>query len=400
MAAERHVLIVAGEASGDRHGAGLVRASLARDSGLLFEGVGGRAMADAGVTLHQDAAHMGVVGLVEVLRSLRLHLRTLRQLRRILREGRPSLCVLVDYPDFNLALAKTARQVGVPVLYFVSPQVWAWRRGRIRTIARRVDRMLVLLPFEEELYREAGVPVEFVGHPLADEIPGPADREACRARLGLQPAGPVVGLLPGSRLSEIERHLDPLLEAAARVAGAHPRALFLLPVASTLDAGAVREAVAARGGPPVRVVEESFDEVVGACDVAAVASGTATLEVGLRGVPLVVFYRTSPLTHAIARRVVRLPWVSLVNLVAGREVAPELIQSDFTAERLAGEIERLLGDGDARGKAVAALEEVAARLRGAGAYDRAAEILVAMSRGEEVPPPRAAARTLEEPERA
>jgi lipid-A-disaccharide synthase len=400
MAAERRVLVVAGEASGDRHGAGLVRAARALDPDLRFEGVGGRAMEEAGVSLRQDAARMGVVGLAEVLRSLPLHLRTLRELRGILRDRPPSLCVLIDYPDFNLSLARTARAVGVPVLYFVSPQVWAWRRGRIRTIARRVDRMLVLFPFEEALYREAGVPVEFVGHPLADEIPGPADREACRGRLGIEGEGPVVGLLPGSRQSEVERHLEPLLLAAERVSRSRPGAVFLLPVATTLNADSLRERVAARGGPPVRVLEGAFDEVVGACDVAAVASGTATLEVALRRVPLVVFYRTSPLTHSIARWVVRLPHVSLVNLVAEREVAPELIQRDFTPERLAGEIERLLDDDEARREALASLEEVAARLRGEGAYPRAAEILVAMSRGEEAPPTDGRPSTLEEPEGA
>lgn len=376
------VLVVAGEASGDRHGAGLVRAVRALDPGLRFSGVGGREMAEAGVTLYQDVARLGVVGLVEVLGCLPVLWRTYRTLKHALHERRPALCLLIDYPDFNLLLARQARRAGVPVLYFVSPQLWAWRRGRIRTIADRVDRMLVLFPFEVDLYREAGVPVEFVGHPLADEVIPPRNRDACRSRLGLVSKGPVVGLLPGSRRSEVARHLAPMLEAAELLGRSHPSVRFVLPVARTLDADDLRERVAARDVRNVLVADGSFDDAVGACDVAAVASGTATLEVGLREIPLVVVYRTSALTHAVARRVVHLPHVGLVNLVAGRQVAPELIQQDFTPERLAATLDHLLRHEESRSRTIADLGEVRRRLRGGGAYARAAEILRDMVRGE------------------
>jgi lipid-A-disaccharide synthase len=371
--------VVAGEASGDRHGAGVVRAASRIDPSLRFRGVGGPAMAEAGVDLVQSASETAVMGLVEVVGHLPAIWRTWRTVTGSLRREPPDLCLLIDFPDFNLRLARRARAAGVPVLYFVSPQVWAWRRGRVRTIAERVDRMLVILPFEQDLYRRAGLPVEFVGHPLADEVQPPDDPRACRRRLGLPEDGPVVGLLPGSRRGELARHLATMLDAADRLLRVHPRTRFVLPLASTLPAAAVREQVAASSAS-VQVVEESLGDAVGACDVAAVASGTATLEVGLRMVPLVVVYRTNPLTHALARRFVRVPHIGLVNLVAEREVAPELVQADFTADRLATLLDRFLADEARRRRAREDLAAVRRRLRGQGAYARAAEVLLEMCR--------------------
>lgn len=376
MSRERRILMVAGEASGDRHAAGLVREALALDPALRFSGIGGNHLRAAGVEVLLDAKDLAVVGIAEVFGHAGELLGALGTMRRRLRDERPDALLLVDFPDFNLHLAGVARRLGIPVIYFISPQVWAWRRGRVRKIRRRVRRMIVLFPFEAEFYRAHGVPVTFVGHPVAEDGLQREPAAEARARLGLRPEGPVFGLLPGSRQGEIRHLLDRLFETAAVIVERVPQAAFLLPVADTLDSGEIGVR-AARTGLPIVALAGAFDQLVAACDAAVAASGTVTLELAVRGVPPVVVYRTSPLSYWIGRAAVSVRYVSLVNLIAGRGIVPELLQGDFTPRRAADELLRLGMPGTGRDDALAAIAEVRARLGPPGAYRRAAEAFLA-----------------------
>lgn len=364
------VLLVAGEASGDLHAATLARALLDHAPGLRLAGMGGARMAAAGVRLLRRVESVAVVGGTEVLGRLPALWRAFRALRRHLREARPGVVVLVDFPEFNMRLARAARRLGVPVVYFIAPQVWAWRRYRVRALARDVSRVLAIFPFEVGFYADAGVPVEFVGHPVLDVLP-PLTRDSCRA--GLVASGEaLVGLLPGSREHEVRRHLPVLLGAARRLREARPRLRFALPVAPTLDPRAI-EATARASDVPVTVLQGEAYRVMSASDLLLVASGTATLEAACYGAPMVVVYRLSGLSYALARLLVRgVAHVSLPNILAGRGIVPELIQRRATAEKVAAAAQALLEDETARAAQRAALLEVRARLGEPGAARRAA----------------------------
>ena len=369
-AATDDVVLVAGEASGDAHGAALARAlgTLAPD--VRLTGMGGAAMAAAGVRLLHRAERVAVVGGTEAVSRLPAIWRAFRGLRRLLRQARPGVLVLVDFPEFNLRLARAARRLDVPVVYFVAPQVWAWRRGRLRAMARDVSRVLAIFPFEVALYQEAGVPVEFVGHPVLDALPALGRVEA---RAGLaEPGERLVGLLPGSRDAELRHHLPVLLPAARALAVSEPGLRFVLPVAATLDPRSVRAAVVT-AGLPVAVLRGQAHRVMAAADLLLVASGTATLEAACYGTPMVVLYRLSGVSYRVARLLVRgIPGISLPNIVAGRPVVPELIQEQATPEHLARTALALLRDEAARAAQRAALLEVRARLGSGGAGLRAA----------------------------
>lgn len=387
MNGSRRVMLVAGEASGDQHAAGLVREARARDPRLEFFGVGGDSLRAAGAAILHPSQALSIVGISEVVSQLPTVLAILRDLRARLRTERPAALLLVDLPDFNLALAKTARALGIPVVYFISPQVWAWRRGRIETIRRRVDRMIVFFPFEESFYRGERVPVTLAGHPLAELVGNAPDRRAARQQLGLDPLRPTFGLLPGSRGGELRRHLEPMLETARQVLVREPEAQFVLPIAHTLDPEPVQRAVLG-SGLPVIALRAAFERLVQACEAAVCASGTATLELAAQHVPAVVVYRTSWITYLIGRLVVRVPYVSLVNLIAEEPLLPELLQHRFTAAAAADELLGLAAPGPRRERVLAGIERVCARLGPAGAYGRAAGALLdvldggALRRGE------------------
>ncbi len=376
MSRPLRVLITAGEASGDRLGAGLARAlrRLRPDVDLL--GMGGPAMAEAGVRIVQDASEVAVVGLVEVLSHLPAIRRAMARLEAVVRAERPDVLVPVDFPDFNLRLARRARRTGTPVVYFVSPQVWAWRRGRVRAIRGLVRRVLVLFPFEVGFYESAGIPVSFVGHPLAATRPAADGGLAALTRAGLDPVRPVVALLPGSRPGEVARHLPLMLEAARRLRAGRPRLQFVVPLAPMLPVGLVREAIATSGLDAIAVHEGDYPEVLAGCAAGAVASGTATLDAALAGLPFVAVYRMQPLTYLLARLLVKVDHVALPNLVAGTGLVPELLQGKFTPEALARSLERYLDDPAEAGRVRRELLDLRERLGGAGAYERAAEAVL------------------------
>ena len=357
----RRVLIVAGEASGDQHAARLVEQVRQHAPDITFSGIAGPAMRALGVEPLYPAERLSIVGLWEAVRHLRALLAIIADLRERMRREPPALLILVDLPEFNLRLAREAKRLGVPVLYYISPQIWAWRQGRVKKIAQRVDHMAVIFPFEVDFYRRAGVPVTFVGHPLLEEpIPHPA-REAWCAQHGLEPPRPLVALLPGSRESEIERLLPAMLEAARRLRERLPAVQFVLPRAATLPEAAIRERVA-EAGVEVTVTAGESRQAMAVADAVLVASGTATLEVALAGTPMVIIYRVAPLTAWLMRRLLKIEHVGLCNIAAGTRVVPELLQEEATPDRMAAELARYLEEPDHARTTRARLGEVAARL--------------------------------------
>lgn len=318
------------------------------------------------------------MGLVEVVPKLRRILQVMRGLRDEAARRRPAAAVLVDIPDFNLRLARQLKRLGIPVVYYVSPSVWAWRQGRVRQIAERVDRMLCILPFEEEFYRRRGVAASYVGSPVLEQVPPPAPAEEFRQRLGLDPARPTLALLPGSRMGEIRRILPAMARAARALSAERPGLQVAVPVAPSIESSAIAAAFEGSSLSPVLVAGRA-PEVVGASDVAVVASGTATLEAGLMERPLVVVYRMAPPTFAVAKLVAKVPFASLVNLLLGRRVVPELLQGAMTPEAIAREVNRLWAGPD-RDEVVSSLRELRRVLGPAGAADRAAEAVLAALR--------------------
>jgi lipid-A-disaccharide synthase len=370
------LLVCSGEPSGDTYAAELVRHLRQTHPDLEVFGLGGDRLLAQDAHLVAHVRELAVMGLVEVV----VHLRRLRGIfRRLLAETdrqRPDAAVLVDYPDFNLRVAAELKKRGIPVAYYVSPQVWAWRPGRVRTIRRVVDRMLVIFPFEEELYRAAQVPVSFVGHPLVDLVQRPPV-DTLRAQLGLDPHRPVIALLPGSRRKEIAYNLPGLAGAVRLLAERRPDLQFALAVAPSLDVAQVEAGIA---GLPVRLIQGATHELLAAASVALVASGTATVETALLGTPMVVVYRVAPLTYHLGRHLVRVPHVAMANLIAGRRLVPELIQGDFTPEAVAEEALALLEDPARAAAMREGLAEVRARLGEPGASARAAAAVAELMR--------------------
>lgn len=373
--APRRVLIVAGEHSGERHGAALVRAATALDPQLRFFGVGGDAMRAAGVDARWDAAAMAVVGLREGLGKLPMIWRTFRQIVRAAEREAVCAAVLIDYPGFNVRLAERLSARRIPVLYYIAPQVWAWRRQRLQRIAKCVDRVLVILPFEREVYRQAGIAAHYVGHPAVDQLARVAPRGEARQQLGLAAEATVVALAPGSRAQEVKALLPRFLEAAALVAARHPACRFILPLAGE-ELRPIVETEVERRGMAVQIELGRAPEVFRACDLLLVASGTATLEAALLGAPMVIAYVVRPSTYWLARRFVKVQDIGLVNLIAGKRIVPEHVQGECTPENLAASILRLFPGTAAADEQRAALAAVAAQLGDPGASQRAAQALI------------------------
>ncbi len=374
-------MIMSGEASGDLHGANLAREIRKRDNDITIYGVGSRRMKEAGVHMLADASEISVVGITEVLTHIRPIYRVFARLRQFLKNERPQLLVLIDFPDFNIKLGKAARKLGIPVLYYISPQVWVWRKGRIKTIAGLVKAMIVVFPFEVPLYKAVGVDVRFVGHPLADIVQSDLNQEEARRALGLDANRRTIALLPGSRKGEIANLLPDMLGAALLLLSRHPDLQFVLPVAPTLDRNFV-QAYIEHSRVPVQSVDGRVYDVLRASDAAIVTSGTATLETGLMAVPMVIIYRISAVTYYLLTKLVSgVKHVGLVNIVSNRRVVPELIQNDVTPEKIAEHISDLLDQPVRHREVKDGLLKLRSLLGEGGASSKAADVVMEFIQG-------------------
>lgn len=364
------VFIIAGETSGDLHGAALMHAMKARSPGLEFRGIGGTRMIGEGLQAIRHVREMNFMGLAEVIRHLPFIQRTLRETEALLDAWKPQLAILIDYPGFNLKIAAEAKRRGIPVMYYISPQLWAWHRSRVKLVAKYVDRMVVLFDFEREFYLQHGIKADFVGHPLIDVVRPSMGRDAFRESIG---AGelPVVGFLPGSRIQEIHRILPPMLESIAFIERESGPIRAVLGCAPDIDDAVYRPFLGSTDCIPLRGM--TYDIMTHA-DALVVTSGTATLEAGICGTPMVVVYRTSTLTYTIGKLLVHLPDIGLINIVAGSRVVPELWQHEVTPSNISLHISRFLRDSQLRKSISQSLSDARERLGQPGASDRAASV--------------------------
>ena len=365
------ILIVAGEASGDLHGGHLVKALKAQHPQLQFEGVGGKHMQEAGVRTLYDISRMGGMGLFEFFSGLWHHVEIYRKLSREIAKGKYRAAILINYPFFNLKLAKVCKQWNCPALFYISPQVWASRKGRVNTIRETVSKMYVILPFEEEIFREARVNVEYLGHPFIDIVQPQTSRLGALQELGLDPAVKTVGLLPGSRMSEINYLLDDMVGAARIIQKELGQCQFLLPVADSIDPDLIRRRL---GDNPlgIKLLTGRNYDVMNCSDALIMASGSSTLEAGLFTVPMVIIYKVHPLTYFIARFFTTITHFGLVNIVAEEEVVPELLNEQVTPERIASEALKVLKDPEYAHAVRERLQKVRESLGAPGVVERIA----------------------------
>jgi lipid-A-disaccharide synthase len=376
----KNILIVAGEASGDLHGANLVRALRRRNPDLAFFGIGSRNLRAADVEILADSSEITAVGITEALAKLRQGRRVFGKILARAEASPPDLAVLIDSPGFNLRLAGSLKNRGIRVMYYIVPQVWAWGQGRIKKISARVDRLVSILPFEKDFFGQFGVPVDFVGHPLLDLARESRSPEESRRFFGIKPGEKVIALMPGSRPGEIARLLPEMLGAAQNLSRRRPGLRFLLPVASSLDPEIIAESVRSRGlSEKVAIVPgEEIHNALGISELALVASGTATLEAALIGCPMIILYRVSYLSYGVGRMLIKVKHIGLVNLIAGREVVPELLQGEARAEKITREVERIIDDQELKSRIKSDLGRIRASLGNPGAAERAAQIALEM----------------------
>jgi lipid-A-disaccharide synthase len=372
---EKNIIVITGEASGDAHAGRMISELKQLRPDIAVRGIGGDSMRAAGAEIMVDFSELAVMGIVEVLKCYQQIKNIFNQLVLELKTNKPDLLVLVDYPGFNLKLAKQAKKLGIPILYYISPKVWAWRAGRVRTIKKYVDKMAVLFPFEVPIYQNAGVPVSCVGHPLVDAVKNLLTSKQAKIKMGLKLNRRIIGLFPGSRRSEIDNLLPVMLDAAERVQQRHSNVDVVLPVAPGIDKKYLNT-ILAKSSIPVKVVDDNFYQLTAACDAIVAASGTVTLEIALLAVPHFIAYRVSPISYHILRRLIKIPYVGLCNIVTGKPVVLELLQNDVTAERLEKELTALLTDPNSKSKAEKILQQVLTALGpSGGAYNAAHEIL-------------------------
>ena len=372
---QRQVMIIAGEASGDLHGSKLIRAMKRKDRHLSFAGIGGDACKAEGVRILVDAEALAVVGITEALVNARQLLGGISAAKRFLGSQRPVLLILIDFPDFNLRVARTAKKLGIPVLYYISPQIWAWRAGRVRKIKKRVNHMAVIFPFEVPFYQKAEMPVTFVGHPLLDEV-GPPGRKAGEAP---HPKDLTIGLLPGSRSGEIRRHLPAMTASVRIIADRMPGAKFMLSLASGIDRSFIDETVTTHArGVDIEIAAGNVSRVLDKCVLVVAASGTVTLEAAIAGVPMVVIYKLSHMSALLVRLLIRVKYVCLVNLIADRQIVPELLQADATPQNIAETAANILLDPARLGRMKRDLAGIWDKLGGPGASEKVAGLALEM----------------------
>ena len=372
---KKQILIIAGEASGDHYGAALALAIHQKNPDITLLGMGGDKMRKAGVDIRVDAGPLGVIGLIEVLSHIVPIYRAWKTLKTIMKQARPDLLVLIDYPAFNLRIAKVAKSLGIPVLYYISPKIWAWNRRRIKKIGERVDKMLVIFPFEEALYREKNIPVEYVGHPLAESVCPDKDVQTMRAELKIDHSSGVIGLLPGSRKGEIKRLLPVMLLSAEKLKARYPDTVFVLPLANSLTLADLAPYLQ-KTTLDIKIVSEQFYNTVQLCSAAIVVSGTATLETALLQVPMVIVYKTAASTYAILKRIIQIPYIGLCNIIAEKMIVKELIQQKATPDTISAEISHILENDVYRYRMQKSLLSVKEKLGQGGSIARVARIIL------------------------
>jgi len=371
---EMNILIIAGEASGDLHGSCLVKELLALNPRLRFYGVGGEKMRSAGVNLVADINDMAVVGITEVFLKLRKIYGVYQRLKKFLTTDHPALIILIDYPDFNLLFARAAKKKDIPVVYYISPQVWAWRKRRIRRIARLIKKMIVIFPFEKKFYQQANIDVEFAGHPLLDSIRPHLSRSEAFHQFALTPGVLTIGLLPGSRMSEIRRHLPPMVKALPQITKHLTSVQFILPVAPGLDSRNIEQMVGSQE-TTIRIVDDNIYDVMKIADLLLVASGTATVEAAIIGTPMIVLYRVSSITYLLGKLLIKVKNIGMVNIIAGKTVAPELIQKDLNPEQITSTVLKIVQNPSTLKEMKKELIKVKEKLGDPGASLRAARVI-------------------------
>ncbi len=375
------IMLVAGEASGDQHAANLVQELRARVPEAICFGLGGEMMVSSGVEVVHNLVSHAVIGIAEAVRKLGDFFKILQEAGNLLKHRHPDVLILTDLPDLNFRIAAKAKALGIPVIYYISPQVWAWRRGRVKTLKRLVDKMIVIFPFEEPIYQKAGVPVSFVGHPLLDIVKTEVDPNQARSRLLNGSSGPLIAMVPGSRSQEIEMLLPIMAQAGLILLRRFPQIRFFLPLAQTVSRCRV-ETILKESGLEVEIVTREPYAARAAADMAIVSSGTATLETAILGIPMLIGYRMHALSYFLARIFVKLPYFGLANLVAGEKIAPEFLQDDFNCQNIAEAAGHLLTDSQAAERQRRSWVRVRERLGGAGAAGRAAEEVLKLLRKE------------------
>ncbi len=363
-------MIIAGEASGDIHGARLVEAIHALDPRVEFFGIGGSALQKAGVRIRVDNSRIAVVGISEAISKLKTLFSALRIAKEDLKTHHPALLIVIDFPDFNLRVATVARKLGIPVMYYISPQIWAWRPRRVRKIKKVVDQMVVIFPFEAGFYKKWDIPVSFVGHPLLDGTTAMMSGKA-KQNLGLD--GLLIGLLPGSRNEEVARLLPTMVQVADILSKQIPGIRFAIPVASSVDRQLV-QAIASEGATRFKIVLDGLQDVLYGAKLLITASGTVTLEAAIAGTPMIIVYKVSGLSYWLGKRLIRVKHIGLANLVAGRPIVPELIQHEASAEKIAHQALQMLRDDERLAEMRRQLQRVAQLLGTGGASKRAAEV--------------------------
>ena len=371
----KRVMIIAGESSGDLHGSKLVSAMRQKNQDLFFCGIGGQALKDAGVKILVDASELSVVGIVEVIPKMFSIIKGMSVVKKSLKALSPDLLILIDFPDFNLHIAATAKKLNIPVLYYISPQVWAWRSGRVRKIGKLVNHMAVILPFEEDIFRKHRVPATYVGHPLLDKE-GDVENTPVKKRAGLRP---FIGLLPGSRDREIARHLPVMLEAARMIKHRMNDLKFIISLAPAVERKFVEEIIAKHHAPiDYELIGGKVDSVFERCKLAIVASGTVTLESAISGTPMIIIYKVSPASYWLGRALIRVKHIGLVNLIANKRIVPELLQDEASPQNIAKTAIKMLSDDKALERLADELSNIRYLLGGPGASQRVADIALNM----------------------